>query len=177
MSRLDDLIAELQEQGRDEDVEELEKLSGSTLRKKAAEAEKLERENAELKAQIEKAAKAPAIKKAFEEYGVNLDELSKLERKAIESYDGEVDEEAIAAFVEDNELPLIPNAGNQEGEEPAPAERISAAARNSGRTATATIKPTDLAGMSMDRMLALRDAHPDEWEALKRGETVTGITV
>jgi hypothetical protein len=46
----------------------------------------------------------------------------------------------------------------------------------SGRSGAAEggrIEPFDVGGWSMERKLRFRDEHPDEWESLKRGQTVT----
>lgn len=180
MAKLDELIEELREDGREEDAQELERLSGSSLRKKAEAAEKAERRAAELEAKLEKLEKAPKIRSAFEKYGVDLDSLSKLERRAVENYDGDLDEEAIAAFVEENELAVAEGAGStEEANETPAAEKVAKAARSSaeGRGGKApVIKPEDAEAWNAGKWMAFRDAHPEEAEALMRGEEVVGLT-
>jgi hypothetical protein len=104
--RLNELIAEYREAGREEDATDLEKLRDSTLRKKALRAEELERSIAETEAEATRLEKAPQIEKAFTDAGIDHDKLSRLERKAVESYDGPLDEADVANFMEANELPF-----------------------------------------------------------------------
>ncbi len=181
MAKLDELIEELREDGREDDAKELESLRGSSLRKKAGEAEKLSKENESLKAKLEGLEKAPKIRDAFEKYGVDLSTLSKLERKAIEAYDGELDEDAIATFVEDNELPV-----GEEGEKPdeatddkPAAQRVAQAARQSGEgrgNKAPKITPDDAEKWQADKWMSFKGDHPEEAEALMRGEEVVGVT-
>lgn len=175
MARLDDLIDELREQGREDDAEELEKLSGSQLRKKAGRAEALEKELAEAKAEVESLKRGPAARKAFEDYGVDTSSLSKAERKVLESYDGELTEEAIGQLVEEYDLPVVASDEGDGDAEPA-AQRVAQAARSSesGRGKTVPqVKPSDVAEWPMEKKLGFADKNPEAWEALKRGETVT----
>jgi hypothetical protein len=181
-TKLDDLIEEFRTEGREEDAEELEKLRGSTLRKQAEAATKLEKRNAELEARLEAVEKAPKIEKAFKDYGIDFDQLSKLERKAIESYDGELSEEAIASFVEENELSLTESEGkpeDEEDEEPAAAKVAKAARRSAQGTGghkAPVITPEETEEWSTEKLMRFSKAHPEQWELLKQGETVTGIT-
>jgi hypothetical protein len=170
---LKSLIDEMREQGRDDEADELEKLSGSSLREKARAAERLEKENADLKAKLDKVEAAPKIKKAFEDFGVDFEALTKAEKKMLEGYDGELDDEAVAAFVEEFEFPLSEANDAEEGDETPPAERIANQAKSGGgRTKTPGVSPADVSGWSIERSMAFMDSHPEEWEALKRGETV-----
>lgn len=178
MAKLDELIDELREDGREDDASELEKLRGSTLRKQAEAASKLQSELESVKAKLEAVEKAPKVRSAFEKYGVDLDSLSKLERRAVENYDGDLDEDAIAAFVEENEL-AVAERDDQEQEEAPAAERVAQAARTSaqGRGGKAPkITPDDASAWNAGKWMAFKSEHPQEAEALMRGEEVVGLT-
>lgn len=178
MSKLDDLIEELREDGRESDAEELEKLRGSSLRKKVKDTERLEKELAEANARIEGLEKAPKLRKAFEEAGVDFGSLSKLERKAIEGYDGELDGDAIADFIEENEIEASAAEGG-EGEEAPAAAQVAQAARKAseGRGGKAPkLTPDEVSQWDAGRWMAFKDSHPEEAEALMRGEEVVGLT-
>lgn len=178
MARLDDLIEEYRQDGREEDAAELEQLRGSTLRQKAAQADRLQKEIDSLRSENESLKRGPAAKAAFEDYGIDLESLSKAERRILESYDGELTEQAIGNLVEEYELPTV--SSEEAGDEQPAAAQVAQAARSSetGRGKKApVVKPEDISGMSMEQKLGFADKHPEAWEALKRGETVTGITV
>lgn len=174
MARLDDLIEEYRTDGRDDDAEELEKLRGSTLRQKASRTEALEKELADLKSENESLKRGPEARKAFEDYGIDLENLSKAEQKVLEAYDGDLTAEAISKVVEEYELPTTSEDAG--GDEKPAAERVAQAARNSesGRGKKApTLAPSEVSEWSMEKRVGFADAHPEAWEALKRGETVT----
>lgn len=177
MARLDEIIDDLRSEGRVEDAEELEKLRGSSLRKKAEAAEKWEREYSELKGKLEKLESIPVREKAFKDYGIDVEGLSKAERKILEGYDGELDAEAIGALVEEYELPVSAQEGETGPE--TEAQRVTTAARRAdqGRGGKAPVlKPEDVAEWSMEKKVGFADANPEAWEALKRGEAVPGVT-
>lgn len=179
MATLDDLIEELTEQGREDDVAELEKLRGSTLRKKAGDAERLEKELADAKAENERLKRGPKVHEAFRKAGIDFESLSKLERKAIESYEGDLDDEDIESFIEENELSVKDEASDEDepkDEEPAAAKVAKAARRSGERKGDPTkITPEEANEWSAEKRLAFYDEHPDEYEQLLRGETVTGV--
>lgn len=178
MSRLDDLIEEMRQDGREDDAKELEQLSGSELRKKAGDAEKLRKENEGLKAQVEKIEALPKRDKAFRDYGIDLDNLSKAERRVLESYEGDLEKDSIAEFVEEFEIPLLEETEGEKSEEtekPA-AERIARQAqKNASGRGVPVIKANEANEWSTEKLLRFREQHPEEYEALKRGETVTGV--
>jgi hypothetical protein len=179
MARLDDLIEELRSDGREDDAQELERLSGSQLRQKAQKTDQLEKELEQLKAENAGLKRGPAARKAFEDYGVDLSGLSKAERKVIESYDGELTEDEIGKLVEEYDLPVVASSEENDGEEQPAAQRVAQAARSSesGRGKTVpTVSPADVAGWPMEKKLGFADKNPDAWEALKRGESVTGVS-
>lgn len=180
MGKLEDLIDELREDGREDDAEELEKLKGSNLRKRVGEAEKAIKERDELKAQVEKLQAAPKRAKAFEDFGVDLENLSKAERKILDSYDGDLDEDAIGKLVEEFDLPLTEEGSAEDKTEETPAaEKVARAARKSGegsKGGKAEITPDQAAEWSADKFMKFVEDHPEEAEALKRGESVIGLT-
>ena len=73
-------------------------------------------------AKVTKLEKAPAIKEAFSQVGVDVDSLPKFARKIVEDFDGDLaDAEALAAYVQEWELPAseveesqqaVPNAAH-----------------------------------------------------------------
>ena len=105
MSRLDDLIEEMLDAGREDDAAELKALRGPALREKAARLPALEAEQERLKAEGARLKRAPLIEEAFRTAGVDFGALSKIERRAIDAYEGPLDEEAVFDFIEENELP------------------------------------------------------------------------
>jgi hypothetical protein len=181
MPKLDDLIEELRGDGRDEDAEELEKLRGSTLRKQAEKAERLERELADEKSKRERLEKGPKVRKAFEKAGVDFEGLSKLERAAIEAYDGDLEDEDIESFIEENELSVKDESEEDtesKDDEPEAAKVAKAARRSGERKGDPTkITPQMANEWSHEKRLAFLDEHPDEYEQLLQGETVTGVRV
>lgn len=180
MAKLDELIEELRESDREDDAQELEKLKGSTLRTKAAKADELEKERDQLAAKVAELETAPKRTKAFEEYGIDLGNLSKAERALLEKYDGELDSDSIGALVEEFELPVNESSTNETDTNEAPAAaKIAQAARRSqdggSGNKAATVTPQDANGWAIDKQLRFAQQHPDEWEQLKRGETVVGV--
>lgn len=177
MGKLEDIIESLKDEGRDDDAKELEKLAGSQLRTKAAKADELEAENETLKSQLAEVEAAPKREAAFAKYGVDLEALKPAERDALKAYADDLDDEKIAAFVEKYDLPMAEETEPEEGEEKPAAQQVADAARRAptkggGKT---TIKPEDVAAWGMDKAVKFSEEHSEEWEALKRGETVTGI--
>ena len=184
MGLLEDLIDEMREQGREDEAGELEKLKGSNLRKKAGDTDRLAKENESLKAENEALKRGPKVRSAFEKAGVDFGSLSKLERKALEAYDGETDEDAIADFLEENEIDLGKgDDSDEDGGEPdekdeePKAAKVARAARSAGagKNPSSKITADTVSQWSMEQKLQFADDNPDAWEALKRGETVTGV--
>lgn len=176
--KFEDILEEV----RDLDSEiaaELEEFKASSLREKARERDEFEKRALAAEAKLEGIEKGAARSKAFEEYGIDFDKLSKLERKALDSYDGELTAEAIGAFVEENELVLVDGREAPEEEEQSDARRIAQAARTAPRSSgrAGVIEPGDTEDWSTEQLMRFREKHPEEFEALKRGETVTGVMV
>jgi hypothetical protein len=104
-NRLEGLIAEMEAAGRTEDAEELSKLRGSFLRKQLAGTQGLEEQHAEALAENARLKREQATFPAFAAAGVDVQHLSKLERDAVASYSGDLeDEESIHAYCEDLEI-------------------------------------------------------------------------
>ena len=176
MAKFEDVLERVRDL--DEDLAaELEEFKASNLRQKAAERDALEAERNALKAELDEMKSRPAREKAFREYGVDLDQLSKLERKAIEAYDGELTAEAIASFVEENEIAVVESEQEDQAEESG-AETIVRTAKRAGAQGSRApvIKPEDTEDWSTQKLMEFRGKHPEEFEALKRGEAVTGVT-
>lgn len=178
MPDLDDIIESLKEDGRDDDAAELEKLRGSNLRKAAGKTAELETKNAELQAKLTKIEEAPKREKALKDYGVDVDNLSKAERVVLANLDGELNDEKVAELVREYDLPVVESGSSDEGTDVTAAERVArqAAKAPAGAKVGTTLKPTDTVDWSHERLTRFSDAHPDEYEALMRGETVTGVT-
>jgi hypothetical protein len=180
--KMEDILADLRNEGLDDYAEELEPYTGSALRKRAEDAEGVIRERDDLKARLAKVEKAPRIETALGEAGVDVTGLSKLERQAIAAADLDPDDaDALAKFIEENELPTTKASGEAgeggegEGEESTPeAAKVAAAAtRNPGPGGRVTLKPEDTAEWSTERLMKFREAHPEEFEELKKGNEVT----
>jgi len=179
MGRYEDAIDELRDLDVDEDViKKFEEFKGSTLRSKAEAAGALEKELADTKAELAALQAGPVRENAFKEYGIDLDALSKLEREALERIEvpeGGFTREQLADLAEQYELPMT--AGAPQGdEEKTGAEQVAQHARSSQtRTTSTVIKPSDTADWPADKLRRLYDNHKPEYEALLRGETVTGL--
>lgn len=178
MARLDELIEELSEQGRHDDVDELEKLRGSSLRKQAERASELEAKVAKLEGELAETKAAPARETALREYGVDIDSLSKAEKAIINGLKGELSAEAIAKLVEDYDLPVAQGDGADGAEEPPAAQRVAQHgndAQRGTRAGGAVLTAEAVTAWPADKTRRFMTEHPEAYEALLRGETVTGI--
>ena len=179
MGDYEDILEQLREGTIDgeEAADRLDKFKGSSLRKKAEEAEAAVKERDELKAKVEAFEAAPKRQAAFEKAGIDFEALRPAEKALLEKYDGELTDEAIAELVEQNELPLVEEGGSDE-EPDTDAERIASTAKRAGANGgrSPQVTPTDVAEWPADRWVKFAEANPDAAEALRRGETVTGVT-
>lgn len=175
--KYEEILADLEDEGIGESLlDELKAFGGSKLREQAEKLPDLERQLAEANAKVEKLEAAPARRKAFEEYGIDFENLSKAEAAIIEKYEGELDAEAIGKLAEEFELPVIQGAGEGDAEgEPQAAKQVGQALSGKVKTGRLTITPEDTQEWDTQRLIEFHKEHPDEYEALKRGETVTGI--
>lgn len=179
MGEYEEILEQLREGTIDAEdaAERLEKFKGSSLRKKAEEAEAAAKERDELKAKVEAYEAAPKRQAAFEKAGIDFEALRPAEKALLEKYDGELTDEAIAELVEQNELPLVEEGGTEE-EPPTDAERIAAGAKRRGADGgrSPQITPDDVGSWPADKWVKFADANPDAAEALRQGKTVTGVS-
>ena len=161
----DSIITELEEAAAD----------ASPLRKqvkqltaKAAKADEYEKK-------LAKYEKAPKVREAFEKLGVVFEELRPAELRAIESFDyegDEIDGEAVAKFIKEYDLPVDAEA-QLANEDVPPAERIAdTAMRHRTGSSPTRVTAEDTEGWSTEDLLRFKEKHPEEYEQLKRGETV-----
>ena len=147
----------------EEGADELEQSYGKTaLREQAEKVPELERMLAEANAKAERLEKVPAKDKAFRDYGIDFDHLRPAEARAIEQYDGELEAEKIAEFVEEFDLPLVANGSQQQTETPPPAAGVVRQARQApGRQQVAglQITPDDARGWSATQVLTWSREH------------------
>jgi len=179
--KFEEIIADLRGGGLDpeEAADELERDWGkSALRTQAEKVPELERQLAEATTKAEKLEKAPARVKAFAEYGVDLEKLRPAERKTLDAYDGDLDAEHIAEFVQEYDLPLTEKNPDETGTQPE-AGKIAVAARQGGGVARPgqgpQIGPDEIGKWSAEKWLRFKDQHPDEAELILQGKTVSGI--
>ena len=174
--KFEEILEDLKDQVDEDLFEELQGFSGSKLRENAEKVPELERKLAEAEAKVTKLEAGPAKRKAFEEYGIDFENLSKAERRILDEYEGELDSEEIGKLAEEFDLPTVQGADREEGEEAPEAERQAqqALGRNQ-RTGRLSIKPEDTEDWPHDKLMNFMEKHPDEYEALMRGETVTGV--
>ena len=176
--KFEEILADLEGEAPDDLIQELRQFEGSKLRESAEKVPELERKLAEAEAKVTKLEAAPARQKAFEDYGIDFENLSKAERKILESYDGELDSDAIGELAEEFDLPTVQGAGQGEGEGAPESERQTQQALERGkRPGRLTISPADTEEWPHDKLMRFMEEHPDEYESLMRGDTVTGIAV
>lgn len=179
MGEYEEILEQLREGTIDAEdaAERLEKYKGSSLRKKAEEAEAAVKERDELKAKVEAFEAAPKRQAAFDKAGIDFEALRPAEKALLEKYDGELTDEAIAELVEANELPLV-EEDDSDKEPDTDAERIAGTAKRAGANGgrSPQITPDMVGEWAADRWVKFADANPDAAEALRRGETVTGVT-
>lgn len=180
MGAYEDAVEQLRDQGLDDLAEVFEGFTASNLRKKAARADQLEREKAELESRMKRIETRPKLEDAFRKAGVDFDSLRPAEREAIFALEveDEITDQFVADVVSKYELPTAEGLEAGEAEEEPGAAQVAAAAvsapqRRAG--GTTTLSPEDVSDWSTDKLMRLREAHPNEFEALKRGETVHGI--
>lgn len=176
--KFEEILADLEGEAPDDLIQELRQFEGSKLRESAEKVPELERKLAEAEAKVEKLEAAPQRQKAFEDYGIDFENLSKAERKILESYEGELDSDAIGELAEEYDLPTVQGAGEEEGQETPESERQTQQALNRNqKTGRMTIRPEDTEDWDHEKLMRFMEQHPDEYESLMRGDTVTGIAV
>lgn len=176
----EEIVADIREDS-PELADELDQGYGTTtLREQAGKVPVLEQRVAELETENTGLKRAPERDKAFRDYGVDLENLRPAERRALEAYDGELEAEKLAAFVEELDLPLV--SGNGEtppAETPPAAAGVVAAVRAApaGRQgAGAQITPEMAGTWEPEKWLRFKAEHAEAAETILQGKTVTGIT-
>ncbi len=174
--KYDEVVAALEsgELDPEEAATELKRFSTSTLKEQAERVPALERERDEAVAKADRLEKAPLKRKAFEDYGIDFESLRPAEIAAIEAYEGELEPEKVGEFAGKWELPMTER--QQQTTEPPNAAAIATAARTSppvrGRQDAGQITPEDTEEWSTQKLMEFKRDHPQEFEALKRGDTV-----
>jgi hypothetical protein len=175
--KMEEIIEDLRTQGFDDIAEELEAYTGTALRKKLEEAEGKLRRLEEVEAELAALKLRPKVEKAFRDYGVDLDSLRPLEREALlsQKFQGEVPTpEEIGELAERYQLPTTGTVEVAAEEEPPAAGIVETAVRApAGKAVGTTLGPEDVASWSTDKLMQFREKHPEEWQALMRGERVS----
>lgn len=162
----------------DDDLQAIK--DASPLRKRIAD---LTSEVADLKPKAERLEQLeakPKVVNAFAEYGVDMENLRPAERRAIESLqapDNGATPEWVATHVQELELPVIERQAGSEEDQPNAAAITQQATAPSGsrRPQTSSITAVEAAAWAVDQQMRFAEQHPDEWEVLKQGGTVTGV--
>lgn len=181
MGDLEDVIEALNERGDDDLAEKLGKYTGTSLRQRAQKTGELEREIEELTKRLGKVESVPKREAAFKAAGVDFDQLRPAELRAIRELDHEGDEpseEEVSKVIEELGLPMA-EGSDETDEEPPEAAKIAGQARTATERklgGSTSITPEDTERWSTEEIMGFRKKHPEEFEALKRGETVTGVT-
>jgi hypothetical protein len=181
MGEYEDTVARLRQQGLDDEADVFEKFTATQLRQKAEKTDTLERENEQLRKENRGLVVAPKKDAALRAAGVDLEALRPADRQVLAGLEFEGDEpsdEWIAKTVADLQLPII--EGSQQLGEVAP---NAAAVVNTATNAPAggnapssgIVTPIDAANWSTEYSAKWAEDHPEAWEALKRGEEVTGV--
>lgn len=133
---------------------------------KAKRADDLEKEVASLK-------KGPVREKAFEEYGVVLEDLKPAEKEALEKFEWEGDEpteEELSKFVEKYDLPV--EAQEEEEEIPASGKIGEQVRRSDGATSKTKITPEAASKWSAESFVRFEKEFPEQAKQLLNGEDV-----
>jgi hypothetical protein len=178
-----DIHEALAEIGKEHLAEELtEGYSSTVLQRQAGQVPELEKQVISLQAKITKLERGPLRDKAFVEYGVDMEGLRPAEKRAIETYDGELDREQVAAFVEEFDLPLLngqPPEGEQQQQPPAQRIAMQATTPPARRGPAQTrVSPDDVRKwneVSPEKWLRFKQAHPEAAELILQGQTVEGL--
>lgn len=139
------------------------------LRKDAKRAKQLENELAELRR--ERALEKAGLKTAAG------NDLSERQIKALlATHEGEMTAEALRATAAD--LGFVPLSAEEQqlAADLGAQERIAAAAAGGAPAPTGVVTPTDVEEWSTEKILRFRQKYPEEFEALKRGEEVVGVS-
>jgi len=179
MGKFEDLLEQLSEYDVPEDiVDGLSEFKGSSLRKRAESATELERERDELKAKLAAIEVGKSRTEAFRSYGIDLENLRAAEREALERAEipeAGINDQWIAGLAEKYQLPMLEVEQTEPAAKPAAAQIVDQARNTQGRVANTVLKPEEVTQWPAEKLRRLFDKHPEEYEALLRGETVTGL--
>jgi hypothetical protein len=178
MGEYEDHLARLRDEGHDDLAEYFQQFEASTLRKKAAERDQFEKDLGSTRGELERMKKAPKREEAFRKAGVNFEELRTAEKEVLQRLDWEGDEpseEWVAQQVEKYGFPT--SAPEGEDEEETGAQRVAAQARSAPARVKGgtTLSPEDTQDWPIEKLLKFQEKYPEQWDALKRGETVSGV--
>ena len=178
--RYEEILEDLEagEISNEEAAQELKRFSTSSLRQEVAKLPEVERERDELRSKVDRLEKAPLRDKAFRDYGVDYASLRPAEIRAIENYDGDLEDEKIGAFVEDLGLPTTQVAAGAPQQQPNAAQVTRAAmqapaVQRMGPAGQMT--PEDAAARAQQDPVwwdTFATEHPFEAEQLEKGITV-----
>jgi hypothetical protein len=141
------------------------------LRDQLKESKKDAKRTAEVEAELAGYKRGEAIKVA------GLENLSEKQRKAIEAiHDGEWTSDALRATALDLGYAEKTEEELQLDDDLAAQGRITEAAAGGGAGNSSVITPADVADWPMDKSMRFMQKHPQEWELLKRGEEIVGVT-
>lgn len=182
MSDYDELIQALRDEGRDQDAEILEKYSATQLRQKAKRADELEADVERLKKENFELVVVPKKEEAFRRAGVDFDSLRPAEQEILKNLQFEGDapsEQWVADQISKYQLPVAGGGANEQSN----AAGVVSAARSAptggarGGGAQGVLDGEEVASWTMEKRIKFMNEHPDEYEALLRGEEVTGVAV
>jgi hypothetical protein len=178
MAKFDDLVEKVREV--DEVLaEELEEFKGSSLRKKAEERDKFEAELQKARGELDRYVTQPKKEAALRDAGVDLEALRPAERKILEGLKAdEYTAEWASKIADEYELPRGEASSELETSQAAAVAQAASRAPTGGRTgSTSTVTPEMVGEWSTEKMNRFAEANPEEWDALKRGETVAGVKI
>ena len=176
MPTLDEVLEQVREEGLTDELETQLREGMGTSKWQRETVDRLKARVAELEPRAKRAdelERAPKARAAFEKAGLNYDELSKIERRSVESFTDFEDEEKVAAFIADNELPTR-EADADEEEQPSSgqiADHARAAGRQQGST-KATIGPKEAAEWPAEKWAKFEADHAELAEKVLSGEEV-----
>lgn len=165
----DVLVDELADAGLDDSyIDRLKKWSGSPLRK--------ERNDALQKATALEERLAKAEAKTLESTFTNLGITVKPTALRLPDDLDVLDEAKVREWAVEQGLAEPPPPDTPDDEAAAHERVVAAGTGAAGGTKPQTIAPDDVEEWSMDKRIAFKEKHPEAFEALKRGESVSGVT-
>jgi hypothetical protein len=186
MGEYEDTVAALRDEGLDELADKFDRFSNQEMRKRIGKTAELERELEQIRRERDTLKAAPKRAEALKAAGVDVSKLRPAERELIESSrldEGkEYDETWAKGLVEKYQLPVAEGSGEGEGTPPAgEIARQATETPGAGSASKTTLKAKDVASWGSQRRMEFREwcdknGKNDVWEALLRGQDVTGVT-